>query len=449
MSADMTSKDKTSRKISERISEMTPEEISEMTPEKVFERISDMTSEMTPEKISEKISEMTLDMPRYLDIEKVVGAIQAVLNHSPGLSSRKIHSRLLRNETWPLKLHEVAVEACLVKNFGMRISDTRLMAAMPFTSDAAIDEWIAGCLCEHFGEAAADALMKATVRNHCKCMRTPKTVSEEEIKYYRNGRMTVDPRKSRAVGLLRMMLDTKVPIKSFLPRNTPTELASMPYSFMDAGQRVYALFYAEWDAWMGPACFKAPPAIEYVEDFEEKMIFKGPQSGDPAHCHFNITCWNPEIGYSFEDHVQEVLASTCDEWRCNREWLKWAITRTEDQDTIKMINSVLAGQHGVKYRHIFHGFVEYHNWHSIWFYNFRIVHEIAAYVVEKKGDAEMMWAERFPEGHLEYHYALQPRATGVSSPPLKSRKGRESETEWDWGIFAHGHSKKNDAGGLA
>lgn len=264
-----------------------------------------------------------------LNLKKVVQDIQELRRRQPTLSPRQIWIDLDKPNYWPAPLLEIAVEACLIKFCGVRPEDTTQLETLDYH--------------EVPGKRFLDRILDYCFGSHklgnvsCACCRSAKIVEKSEIEHYRNnGRVKVDPKTTRAVGLLRIMLDTKHTIKSFLPINTPTALAMMPYREMNASQRVYALFYAEWDTWMGPSRPIHPP-IDYVAGAERTAILA---SDDYLDCQDELPIWTPESPLNFEVHVQCALISTCWGYRGSLDWLMLAMKRTRDPDTIKMINSV-------------------------------------------------------------------------------------------------------------
>ncbi|TGO82214.1 hypothetical protein BPOR_0888g00030 [Botrytis porri] len=361
-----------------------------------------------------------------LNLKRVVQDIKELRHRQPTLSPRQIWVDLDKSGYWPAPLLEIAVEACLIKFCGVRPEDTTQLETLDHhevSGKRFLDRVLDYCFGSHkLGNAS------------CGCWASAKIVEKSEIDHYRkNGRVKVDPKTSRAVGLLRIMLDTKYTIKSFLPINTPTALAIMPYREMKASQRVYALFYAEWDAWMGPGRPIHPP-IDYVAGVERTAIL---DSGDYEDCQDELPIWTPGNTNSFEVHVQCALISPCWGYRGSLEWLEYALKRTRDPDTIRMINSVIAGFYGLKMYHMGSGFMEYHNWHNNWFHSFRVSHGIVAFVKEKKNSPEVMWAERDEEGKYIAHYDAVLMPIGVSTPVLKARD-KEGPADWEFGTFDHG-----------
>ncbi|KAF7917846.1 uncharacterized protein EAE97_011984 [Botrytis byssoidea] len=368
-----------------------------------------------------------------LNLKKVVKDIKELRRRQPTLSPRQIWVDLDKPNYWPAPLLEIAVEACLIKFCGIRPEDTTQLESLDYyevPGKRFLDRVLDYCFGSHkLGDAS------------CACCGSAKIVEKSEIEHYRkNGRVKVDPKTTRAVGLLRIMLDTKYTIRSFLPINTPTALAIMPYQDMNASQRVYALFYAEWDAWMGPSRPIHPP-VDYVAGAEKTAIV---DSGAYPNCQDELPTWTPESPMSFEVHVQCALISTCWGYRGSIDWLTFAMKRTRDPDTIKMINSVFAGFFGLKMYHMGGGFIEYHNWHNDWFHSFRVSHGIVAFVREKVNSPEVMWAERDEEGKYTAHYEPRLMPIGVSTPVLKARD-KVAPPGWDFETFGHGHwTSSND-----
>ncbi|KAM0130638.1 hypothetical protein ACHAO1_007771 [Botrytis cinerea] len=361
-----------------------------------------------------------------LNLKKVVQDIKELRHSQPTLSPRQIWIALDKENYWPAPLLEIAVEACLVKFCGVRPEDTAQLETID-DSEVAGKRFLHRILDYFFGSHKLENV-------GCKCCGHAKIVEHSEIEHYRNGgRIKVDPKTTRAVGLLRIMLDTKHTIKSFLPINTPTALAIMPYREMNSSQRVYALFYAEWDAWMGPLR-RTPPPIDYVAGAEMKAII---DSESHLDCYDEIQTWTPESPASFETHVQCALISSCWAYRGSIDWLMFVIKRTEDPDTIKMVNSIAAGFYGLKIYHMGNGFVEYHNWHNDWFYSFRVSHGIVAFVKEKEDSPEVMWADRDEGGGYTAHYRPVLLPLGTSTPVLKARD-KEGPDDWNYGTFEHG-----------
>ncbi|TGO46474.1 hypothetical protein BCON_0322g00020 [Botryotinia convoluta] len=376
-------------------------------------------------KLGEGIESIAL-INNKLNLKKVVQDIKELRHRQPTLSPRQIWVDLDRPNYWPAPLLEIAVEACLIKFCGVRPEDTTQLETLDYR--------------EVPGKRFLDRILDYCFGSHklgnvgCACCGSAKIVEKSEIEHYRkNGRVKVDPKTTRAVGLLRIMLDTKYTIKSFLPINTPTALAIMPYREMNASQRVYALFYAEWDAWMGPSRPIHPP-IDYVAGAERTAIL---DSGDYLDCQKELPTWTPENIASFEVHVQCALITPCWAYRGSLDWLMFALKRTQDPDTIKMVNSVIAGFYGLKMYHMGNGFMEYHNWHNNWFHSFRVSHGIVAFVREKENSPEEMWAERDEEGKYTQLYEAHLMPIGVSTPVLKARD-KEGPADWDFGIFDHG-----------
>ncbi|QSZ32590.1 hypothetical protein DSL72_002169 [Monilinia vaccinii-corymbosi] len=317
----------------------------------------------------------------------LIQAIKQLRDKLPTLNSHLTWEALVLH--WPVELPEVAVEACLMTHFDYPEEETLLIQAIK-------------------NRKAAMA--------KCDCARSPRLVTEDDIEYYKKIPKDVDPKTTISVPLLRVMLDTPSTLLSFLPRNSPTELSVMPFSSMDAGQRVYALFYAEWDAWMGPPYGQIHSKARYCVGLEAKLF------QNFSHCKHKMTYWNPCLGYSFEQHVQRALQSPCSNWRSNFEWLGFALSHTQDQDTIKMVNSILAGQFGLKCRHMTHRFIEWQSWHCKWFYKFRVDSKTVAFVTPNEGEPETKWAERKSEKDHRYSYLYPPLKlhVGASSPSLKS-----------------------------
>ncbi|KAF7867528.1 uncharacterized protein EAF02_009719 [Botrytis sinoallii] len=367
-----------------------------------------------------------------LNLRKVVQDIKELRLSQPTLSPRQIWVDLDKPNYWPAPLLEIAVEACLIKFFGVRPEDTTQLETLDYD--------------EVPGKRFLDRILDYCFGSHklgnisCACCGSAKIVEKCEIEHFRkNGRVKVDPKNTRAVGLLRIMLDTKHTIKSFLPINTPTALAIMPYREMNASQRVYALFYAEWDAWMGPSRPIHPP-VDYVAGAERTAIL---DSENYLDCVDELPTWTPENTESFEVHVQCALISPCWGYRGSLEWLMYVLKRTRDPETIKMVNSVVAGFYGLKMYHMGGGFIEYHNWHNDWFHSFRVSHGIVAFVREKENSPEVMWAERDEEGKYTSHYGACLFPVGVSTPVLKARDP-EGSPLWDFGTFDHGHWASKD-----
>ncbi|KAF7890234.1 hypothetical protein EAF00_008549 [Botryotinia globosa] len=379
-------------------------------------------------RLGEGMEAMAL-LDNKLNLRKVVQDIKELRRRQPTLSPRQIWVDLDKPNYWPAPLPEIALEACLIKFCGVRPEDTTQLESLDYH--------------EVPGKRFLDRVLDYCFGSHklgnvsCACCGSSKIVEQSEIEHYRkNGRVKVDPKTTRAVGLLRIMLDTQHTIKSFLPINTPTALAIMPYRDMNASQRVYTLFYAEWDAWMGPSRPIHPP-IDHVAGAERTAIVA---SGGYANCQDDLPIWTPESPISFEVHVQCALISTCWGYRGSIDWLMFAMKRTRDPDTMKMINSVVAGFFGLKMYHMGGGFIEYHNWHNDWFHSFRVSHGIVAFVREKENSPEVMWAERDEEGKYTAHFEPLLMPVGVSTPVLKARdKGAPSG--WDFGTFDHGHWK--------
>ncbi|TGO22094.1 hypothetical protein BPAE_0183g00270 [Botrytis paeoniae] len=376
-------------------------------------------------KLGEGIESMVL-LNNKLNLKKVVQDIKELRHRQPTLSPRQIWVDLDKPNYWPAPLLEIAVEACLIKFCGVRPEDTTQLETLDYREvpgQRFLNRILDYCFGSHkFGNAG------------CGCWGSAKIVEKSDIDYYRkNGRVEVDPKTTRAVRLLRIMLDTKYTIKGFLPINTPAALAIMPYREMNASQRAYALFYAEWDAWMGPSRPIHPP-IDYVAGVERTAIL---DSSDYLDCQDELPTWTPENIKSFEVHVQCALISPCWGYRGSLEWLMFALKRTQDPDTIKMVNSVIAGFYGLKMYHMGSGFMEYHNWHNNWFHSFRVSHGIVAFVKEKENSPEVMWAERDEEGKYTAHYDALLMPIGVSTPVLKARD-KEGPADWDFGTFDHG-----------
>ncbi|TGO31740.1 hypothetical protein BHYA_0421g00050 [Botrytis hyacinthi] len=382
-------------------------------------------------KLGEGMESMVL-LDNKLNLKKVVQDIKELRRHQPTLSPRQIWVDLDKPNYWPAPLLEIAVEACLIKFCDVRPEDTTQLETLDYD--------------EVPGKRFLDRVLDYCFGSHklgnvsCACCGSAKIVEKSEIEHYRkNGRVKVDPKTTRAVGLLRIMLDTKYTIKSFLPINTPTALAIMPYRDMNASQRVYALFYAEWDAWMGPSRPIHPP-IDYVAGAERTAILA---SGNYPNCQDELPTWTPESPMSFEVHVQCALISTCWGYRGSLDWLMFAMKRTRDPDTIKMVNSVTAGFYGLKMYHMGCGFLEFHNWHNDWFHYFRVSHGIVAFVREKENSPEVMWAERDEEGKYTAHYEPLLMPIEVSTPVLKARD-KVAPPGWDFGTFDHGHWASSD-----
>ncbi|ESZ91766.1 hypothetical protein SBOR_7873 [Sclerotinia borealis F-4128] len=327
--------------------------------------------------------------------KNLIEAIKILRSHKPEIASNEIWESLVIR--WPVRLDEIVVELCLVVHFGYLLDETIILRARHEMADR-------------------KARRKAN-EDGCECARFRDPVTESDIRYYQDGPKEVDPRTSKSVSLLRVMLKTPTTIMSFLPRDTPTELSRIPFYDMDVGQRVYALFYAEWNAWMGPPA--GPPVVPISHndnyDFkEEPALFE-----DRSCCQHIIPYWNPNIGYSFEEHVQSALRSPCSNWRTNFSWLTWTLTRTQDQDTVMMINSVLAGRFGFKSRSMSRGFVEWQNWHNEWFHETRIQDDgKVAFVTPKKGEPEVCWAE--VDTAIAYHYFPLKLDVGIPLPSFEA-----------------------------
>ncbi|APA13824.1 predicted protein [Sclerotinia sclerotiorum 1980 UF-70] len=334
----------------------------------------------------------------------LIKAIKQLRSKQPTISSNEIWNYLIMNKRWPAPLDEITVELCLVEHFDYPWEETILMRANILITPELLDP-------------------------RCDCVRPRQLVTEGDIKYYENCPEKVDPKETISVPLLKIMLNTPSTIKSFLPQSTPTSLSDMSISEMNVAQRVYALFYAEWNAWMGPPSGQIHAKVEHRDGMETKYF------EDFPHCEHKMIYWTPDSKYSFEQHVQKALRSSCSNWRSNFKWLKFALTRTQDQDTIMMVNSVLAGRHGLKCRHMSNMFTEWHNWHSEWFYESRILHTktgAIAYVTPNKGDAEVEWAQNHENDWLN-HYSPRLVDVGSKSPSidaqnkLRVKQGKESE----------------------
>ncbi|KAF7945107.1 hypothetical protein EAE96_009887 [Botrytis aclada] len=363
---------------------------------------------------------------KKLNLKKVLQDIKELRRHQPSLSPRQIWVDLNKPNYWPAPLLEIAVEACLIKFCGFRPQDTTQFETLDY-SDVPGQRFLDRTLDYCFGSHKLGNV-------GCTCCGSAKIVEHSEIEQYaKMGRVKVDPKTARAVGLLRIMLDTKYTIKSFLPINTPTALALMPYQEMNPSQRVYRLFYAEWDAWMRPPRPIHPP-VDYIAGVERTAIL---ESGDYLDCQDELHTWTPASAASFETHVQTALISECWAYRGSLDWLTFALKRTQDPDTIKMINSILAGFYGLKMFHMGHGFVEYHNWHNDWFHSYRVSHGIVAFVKEKEDSPETMWAERDESGKYTHHYEPYLLPVGASTPVLKARD-KAGSANWDFGTFDHG-----------
>ncbi|KAJ8061957.1 hypothetical protein OCU04_009741 [Sclerotinia nivalis] len=328
----------------------------------------------------------------YFKDKDLVEAIRQLRSKQPTLNSNEIWNYLVMNKRWPSALDEVMVELCLIEHFDYPWQETIIAKAK------IIDE-----------PALADT--------KCDCVCPRKLVTEDDIEYYENCPEKVDPKETISVPLLQIMLNTPSTIKSFLPQYTPTFLSAMSSSDMNAAQRVYALFYAEWDAWMGPPSGQIHAKVEH-RDGMEAVCFES-----FSHCEHRMTYWAPNFEYSFEEHVQRALQSPCSNWRSNFKWLKFALSRTQDRDTIMMVNSVLAGQFGLKCRHMSNMFTEWHNWHSEWFYESRVLQTktgAVAYVTPKKGDPEVKWAENHEDDWFN-HYPPLSVDVGSTSPSIEAR----------------------------
>ncbi|CAD6453143.1 301f9893-46ba-4a44-a99a-5577d6ca8258 [Sclerotinia trifoliorum] len=322
----------------------------------------------------------------------LIEAIKQLRLKQPTISSNEIWDYLVMNKRWPSPLDEITVECCLVEHFDYPWEETILMRRDILNNPELLDP-------------------------SCDCVRPRQMVTEDDIKYYENCPEKVDPRETISGPLLKMMLNTPSTIKSFLPQSTPTSLSAMSFSDMTVAQRAYALFYAEWDAWMGPPSGQIHAKVEH-RDGMEAVCFE-----DVSHCEHRMTYWTPEFKYSFEQHAQRALRSPCSNWRSNFKWLKFALSRTQDPDTIMMVNSVLVGRHGLKCRHMSNMFTEWHNWHSEWFYECRVLHTktgAIAYVTPKKGDPEVEWAKNHENDWLD-HYPPLVVDIGSKSPSLDSQ----------------------------
>ncbi|KAG4026266.1 hypothetical protein MFRU_043g00690 [Monilinia fructicola] len=313
--------------------------------------------------------------------------VKLLLKKNPTLSSHEVWQCMVLN--WPTELSEMLVEACMVANFDYPASATiKLKSVM--------------------GKQAA--------RAKCNCERAPSLVMETDIAYYLEYSKDMNPTDSTSVSFLQIMLATPSTVLSFLPRETPIDLAEITFSSMSPAQRVYRLFYVEWDAWMGPPNAQVHPKQDYVVGLEAKKFQKS------SHCGHRMTYWSPSMDYTFEEHVQRALKSPCSNWRHNFEWLNFALSQTTDRNTIMMVNSVLVGRFGLKCRNLSNGFVEWQSWQSKWFHECRIEDGRVVFVTADKGGPEVKWAEKVAGNDHDYLYFYAPRMIDgtVPSPSRQS-----------------------------
>ncbi|RAL66687.1 hypothetical protein DID88_006369 [Monilinia fructigena] len=352
-----------------------------------LEKLSNAKKNQDKQSQSQQTTSSQEDLVKSFNNPFLIDSIKALLKKNPTLSSHEIWETIVFG--FPVELPEMVVEACMIANFDYPESATLRIKSM---------------------KAEKAAMAK------CKCARAPGLVTERDIAYYLDYQKDVNPKGSMSVSLLRVMLETPSTILSFLPRDTPIDLAEISVSSMSPAQRVYRLFYVEWDAWMGPPHAQVHFKREYVDGLEAKKF------QNQVHCGHKMTYWSPSMDYKFEEHVQIALKSPCSNWRYNFEWLTFALSQTTDQNTIMMVNSVLVGKFGLKCRSLSNGFIEWQSWQSKWFYQCRIQDGRVAFVTPNEGDPEVKWAEKVTGRDHDCLYFYEPPKNNekVLSPSRES-----------------------------
>lgn len=293
----------------------------------------------------------TTDIP-YLD-PILIQSIADILTFKPKSTSREVYDLLVACSTGEGCVGESVVEACLIAEFGYSPEDTmriktlsaaqrnaivakRKVAKLKAISEDEDDEEEEkdhikdGCICDECVIKPVKA-----VEALCDCNRPVQIISNVWLDRYRIYKED-KPENSSSVALLSIMLGTASTIKSFLPNDLPDDIQSEHSASLRAGQRVYALFYSEWWAWMGPPFRQMNPKLNYKPGLEADT-FEGADLHIDEH---KMIYWDPSLPYSFEAHVQKALQFTCGCWRSNFLWLKFALCHTQDRNTVLMLNAV-------------------------------------------------------------------------------------------------------------